>query len=134
MSILDRLISAEGCLLYSELVQVTPEETVLDLIGKTKISLDIGQIRKQLHNSVKLLSYCHTVVLQKHHTLLKPFILPRYQHLTKPTSEISKELMGTNVEQKIMDSSKLNEAARKIRQNFRGHGRFGSRRRRFMDG
>ena len=45
-SILDKLISAEDCLLDSESVQVTPEETVLDLIGKNKISLDIGQIRK----------------------------------------------------------------------------------------
>ena len=133
-SILDRLISAEDCLLDSDSVQVTPEETVLDIIGKSKLSLDIGQIRKQLHNSVKLLSFCHSVVLQKCRTMLKPFILPKYQHLTKPTSEICKELMGSNVEQKIMDSSKLNEAARKISKNFRGRGRFGSRRGRFMGG
>ena len=107
---------------------------MLDFFGKTKTSLDIAQARKMLHNSVKLLSFCHSVVLQKRRTLLKPFILPRYQYLTKPNSEISKELLGSNIEQKILDSSKMSEASKKIRYSFHCGGRGGRfhRRNRYM--
>ena len=134
-SILDKLILVEDCLAESSGdIQATPEERVLDLVGKTQVSLDIAQIPNIFHDSVKLLSFYHAVVLQKRRTLLKPFILPRHQHLTKPNSDISKELLGSNIEQKILDSSKMSEAAKKIRSSFqRGRGGYNHRCNRYMD-
>ena len=71
------------------------------------------------------------MVIQKRKTGIKPFLLHKYHYLTKPSNLVSDKLLGPNVEQKITDSNRLNEAAKKLGRTFNKYqgrgGRFRSR-------
>ena len=116
VSILDSLISSEEAILKGT-------ETVQVIDNKITFSggaiLDVLELRQLLHKSVKLLSFCNAVVLQKRRTMIKPFLAHKFQYLTRPSQDISDQLLGKDMETKISDSHKAVEVGKKIRPFFK---------------
>ena len=102
------------------------DEKVVKVNGLT---LDIPKLQADLHHSFLLLSTCNAVTLLKRKQQLKGYLLPKYQFLTGAANMVTEELLGSNVEQIVMDTTKLHEASlklghrsRRFRTNY--HGRY----------
>ena len=111
VSVMDSLIKLETSLPETKNVSVQQEARSLTL---DKTVYDIQHLRRLLATGVKLLCFGHSACLQKRKTNLRPSLDQRYQYLTKPGNTVTTELLGPNLEQKISDSNKLMEAARRI--------------------
>ena len=82
-------------------------------LGSSK-NWDVSKARKKLDKGIRLLCAGHSVVLEKRHSQLKPFFDPRYHYLLKPLNPVTRELLGDNVDQKIIEANKIAEAAQKL--------------------
>ena len=114
--VLDKLISLEASTQKDGSCVKTEQ-------GKIQIRdclFDVHDMRTKVNDVCRLLCAGNSTVLQKHKGLLKSWVLPKYQYLTKPNNPVSDDLLGPNIEQRICDSAKLSEAARKIGHGFRG--------------
>ena len=80
-------------------------------------SFDVTRLRKEIRDSIKILATGNAVTLMKRHTGLKTYLESQYHHLLKQLNPITSELLGSNLEQKITDYSKLQEVARKLKFN-----------------
>ena len=133
--LLDRFIEIEGTLCTDN---PTKPNIVALQDGKIKIDdteYDFHQLRSLLHQATHLLATCNSVCLLKHKLGLKKHIGEKYHFLTKSSNPVTNELLGPDVEQKVTDSNRVSEVARKLgKNNFRGrssrgrgknYGRFG---------
>ena len=92
-----------------------------NLIQIDNLTLNVPEVHRSIHCAVKLLSTCHSVLLTKRKHELKYYLHPKYHYLTKPSNPVTDQLLGDNVEQKVSDSNKMMEAARKLgRPRYRG--------------
>ena len=94
--------------------------------AETKVSIDKGtlscgdktfnikDLHKDLHKGLRLLCASNAVLLDKRHQQLHPFLDHRYHYLLKPDNPITTELLGDNVDQKIVDANKIFDAACKL--------------------
>ena len=114
--VLDSLISLET-VTQTDRHDVKVEQNKIH-IGKCVF--EVHDMRIKVNDVCRLLCARNSTVLQKRKGLLKSWILPKYQYLTKPNNPVSEELLGPNIEQKICDSTKLSEAAQKIDCTFCG--------------
>ena len=67
-----------------------------------------------MDKGIKLLAMGNCVVLDKRRVQLKSFFDSKYHHLFKPSNPPTTWLLGDGIDQKIMDSNKVHEAAQKI--------------------
>ena len=112
IAILDNLIDFEASLISNENVQVSR-------LGDNKISIlqsaiSVTGMRRLLHRSIKILSIGNAVCLQKRKSALKPYLDRRYHKLTLPNNPVTSDLLGPHLEDKISESNRITEAARKI--------------------
>ena len=130
VSVWDKILKWETALCHKDTVPVTGSLGVLHLDG---MSLDLTDVRRQLDRGIKLLSTCHSVLLDRRRIQLKPFFDNKFHYLLKLGNPISNELLGDNVDQKVAEASKISDAAQKLqlsrpyncRSRFRG--RFNNR-------
>ena len=104
--VLDKLISLEASTQKDGSCVKTEQ-------GKIQIGdclFDVHDMRTKVNDVCRLLCAGNSTVLQKHKGLLKSWVLPKYQYLTKPNNPVSDDLLGPNIEQRICDSAKLSEA------------------------
>ena len=90
--------------------------------AKSKVSIDKGillcgdkkfsikELCKDLHKGLRLLCASNAVLLDKRRQQLHPFLDHRYHYLLKPDNPITNELLGDNVDQKIVDANKIFDA------------------------
>ena len=65
--------------------------------------LDIKQLRLWLRQALKIFSTGNSVVLLKRKVNLRGFLDSKFHHLLKPTNPVTQELLGPDLEQKILD-------------------------------
>ena len=113
IAILDNLIDFEASMktYTTKTVDCDNENATLKLKDS---SLNLTQIRRYLHCAIKILSFRNAICLQKRKSLLKVFLDNRYHYLIKPTNPVTEELLGPDLEQKISESNKIMEVAKKI--------------------
>ena len=77
-------------------------------------TLDVRQIRTWLGDAVKILSVGNSVVISKRRSGLRPFLDVKFHHLLKPTNPVTQDLLGPDLEQKILDGTRASEVGRKL--------------------
>ena len=118
------LVSLLDCLLHFE-ANTSTEGNELKLEDKkiwlNDCSLDIPNMRKAIHNCVHILSLGNAVCLQKRKSNLRPYLERKYHHLTQPSNPVTNDLLGSDLEGKISEFNRINEASRKLyaRQKYR---------------
>ena len=93
------------------MLSVSLDNKTLTVKGK---AFDISMIRKQVDASVKILATGNAVTLIKRRTGLKSYLDTKYHHLLRPSNAVTNELLGSNLEQKITDFSKVQDVAKKL--------------------
>ena len=87
------------------------------------MQFNINAIRSQIDVVLKLLCAGNSTVLQRHKFHLRPTLPSQYHHLLKPTNLVTNELLGDDIDQKILESNKLQEVSCKLHVNHcRGRG------------
>ena len=76
--------------------------------------LDIKQLRLWLGQALKIFSTGNSVVLLKRKVNLRGFLDSKFHHLLKPTYPVTQELLGRDLEQKILDGTRASEVGKKI--------------------
>ena len=119
------LVSLLDCLLHFE-AHTSTEGNELKLEDKkiwlNDCSLDIPNMRRAIHKlQYVFLSLGNAVCLQKRKSNLWPYLERKYHHLTQPSNPVTKDLLGSDLEGKISEFNRLNEASRKLyaRQKYR---------------
>ena len=108
---LDVLMKLE-CILSSEkLPCVKLEKGCIKLDDWT---LDVRQIRTWLGDAMKILSVVNSIVISKHRSGLRPFLDVKFHHLLKPTNPVTQDLLGPDLEQKILDGTRASEVGCKL--------------------
>ena len=74
-------------------------------------------MQEKLVYSIKLLSACNAIMLQKRRVAIRPHLDLKYQPLTKPSNPITKWLLGDNIEQKMTNLYRVSQATRR-KSNF----------------
>ena len=78
------------------------------------IEIDFTDLRSKLGNALHLLTLAHALQLSSRKQALKPFLDFKSHHLLKDTNPVTENLLGPDLEQKIMDPSKISDVARKL--------------------
>ena len=92
-------------------------------ISVKQVKLNFTDIRKDLDKSIHLLCTGHSVVLDKRRVQLRSFFDPKFHYLFKSTNPVTSWLLGDNIDQKIVESTKVQDAANKLQLKFRGSSR-----------
>ena len=112
ISILDNLIRFKaGVGLKGQDVELSDKTVKLKL---TKSKLDIQAIRISLNKAVRILSLGNAVCLQKRKSNWKPYPDRKYHHLVQTSNPVTSELLGADLETKINEFNKMNEASRRL--------------------
>ena len=77
-------------------------------------SLDVWQILTWLGEAIKILSVGNSVVISKCRSGLRPYLDVKFHHLLKPTNPVTQDLLGPDLEQKILDGTRASEVGRKL--------------------
>ena len=78
------------------------------------IEIDFTDLRSKLENALKLLSSTHALQLSQRKQALRPFLDSKFHHLLRDSNPITDNLLGSDLEQKISDSSKIFDVAKKL--------------------
>ena len=78
------------------------------------IEIHFTDLRSKLGNALKLLTSAHALQLPHRKQALKPFLDSKFHHLLRDSNPVTENLLGPNLEQKIMDSSKIFDVAKKL--------------------
>ena len=124
---LDQLVVFEADLSVTGSPKVEVKGSELNIVNGCT-SLNITKLRHLLDKSVRLLCSGHAVTLQKRKSWLKGYLDQRYHYLIRTTNPVTTDLLGPNLDQKISESNRVMEAARKIYSN---RSRFSNPRTRF---
>ena len=84
--------------------------------------LDIRQLRLWLGQALKILTTGNSVVLLKRKLSLQGFLDQKFQNLLKPTNSMTQELLGPDLEQKILDGTRASEIGKCIAKRTRWSG------------
>ena len=112
IAVWDKILKWEAFLLNG--VKDKKFEVDMSTLQHKDLSLDFTSLRKDLDKGIILLCAGHSTVLDKRCNQLRSFFDPKYHYLLKSTNPITKELLGDNVDQKITESTKIYEAAKKL--------------------
>ena len=116
---------------FETLRKIEGEHTSLDS-PNVKLSesseVNIKQMRIWMGQSLKLLSFSNSILLQCHKNNFKSFLDCKYHYLTRESNPITEGLLfGNEVKKSIEESSKVMEMAKKVRKyqsrDFRPRGR-----------
>ena len=113
ISMLDQLVAFEAELAVAKPKHVGATGTTLNIEGSS-VHLNITELGHLLDKSCHLLCMGNAVTLQKRKSWLKGYLDSRYHYLTKASNPVTTDLLGPNLDQKINESNKVMEAARKI--------------------
>ena len=113
----DALLEIETMISSAE-SKVSIDKGIL-LCGDKKF--DIKELHKDLHKGLRLLCTSNSVLLDKRCQQLRPFLDHRYIYLLKPDNPITNELLGDNVDQKIVDANKIFDATHKLHVRKKTH-------------
>ena len=91
--------------------QLTIQNQIVRVDGE---QLDIKQLRLWLGQALKIFSTGNSVVLLKRKVNLRGFLDSKFHHLLKPTNPVTQELLGPDLEQKILDGTRASEVGKKI--------------------
>ena len=86
----------------------------MGVIESGDLSLDITEVRRQLDRSIRLLATAHSVLIDRRRQSLCPLFDNKFAYLFKDSNPATLELLGDNVDQKVVESVKLSEAAQKL--------------------
>ena len=78
------------------------------------IEIDFTDLRSKLGNALCLLTLAHALQLSCRKQALKPYLDFKFHHLLKDSNPVTENLLGPDLEQKITDSSKISDVARKL--------------------
>ena len=134
------LVSAfeQLCLIETVIEKDTISPTIEFKDGKVCINndqfikneFDISKLRTDLGNSLKLLTSAHCTILARRKHNLKPYLDRKFHHLTRDSNPVTNELLGSDLEQRISESMKGVDVARKLTpyrseklRDYRGRGR-----------
>ena len=109
LSVLDSIISMEAYL--SNKGEIACEDRKLKM---GDLTIDCTDIRRTLSSGLQILCCGSAITLQKYKTALKPYLDPKYHNLLRPTNQVTELLLGSDLEQRISDSSRLFEASKKL--------------------
>ena len=117
VSMLDSLLHFEAST-TDDIIELKVEDRKIWL---KNCSLDIPNMRKAIQNCVHILSLGNAVCLQKRKSNLHPYLERKYHHLTQPSNPVTTDLLGSDLEGKISEFNRINEASRKlyVKQKFR---------------
>ena len=105
----------------------------MGVIESGDLSLDVTEVRRQLDRSIRLLASAHSVLIDRRRQSLRHLFDNKFAYLFKDSNPATLELLGDNVDQKVVESVKLSEASQKLhfaRSSSRGRGRFNNNYRR----
>ena len=108
------LVSLLDCLLHFEANNSTELKLEDQKIWLNDCSLDIPNMRKAIHNCMHILSLGNAVCLQTRKSNLRPYLERKYHHLTQPSNAVTNDLLGSDLEGKISEFNRINEASRKL--------------------
>ena len=114
VSALDDLLKFECSLHDEESPRVSAQNGIL---STEKTQLDVQQLRRKLDSGVHLLAVCNSVCLMKRKTALRSSLDPKFHYLIKAGNEVTSDLLGSNLEQKISDSNKILSATKRFYPN-----------------
>ena len=118
---------------FEALCKIEGEHTSSDS-SNVKLSesseINIKQLRIWMGQSLKLLSFSNSILLQHHKNNFKSFLDRKYHYLTRESNPITNGLLfGNEVQKSIKESSKVLEMAKRVRKyhyqsrDFRPRGR-----------
>ena len=107
-------MSEVQCHIEEGKIIVNKDSTDLRTTTTNTVVFDVKKVRLLIDQSVRALTICNSVCLQKRKTGLKGSLYRKYHYLTKPSNKVTDELLGSNLEQQISDCNKILSAARKI--------------------
>ena len=87
---------------------------LLAVLQFDNICSDFTEMRRQLDQSIKLLSTAHCIILDRRRSQLRSFFDPKFHYLFKASNPITSELLGDNVDLKVAEATKISEAAQKL--------------------
>ena len=103
------------CQVEAELQKTTDVSKVQDdSIKVGDIPVNIKSLREQLGASLKLSAAAHSIILQRRKANLKAHIEPKFHFLTHESNPVTNQLFRDNLEQSVVDCSKIAEVANKV--------------------
>ena len=128
VSIWDDILKFESTL-CKKTNHLSQEGSTITIEGNKDVSLDMYNLRKKLDKSIRLLTAGHAVVLDKQKNQLKSFFHQKYHYLLKPSNPVTNFLLGDSLDQRVIESNKVFEAAQKLQfrpavKNYTAHSSF----------
>ena len=108
------LMSQVQCQVDEGKIIVSEDRPDAQTTGTNTVVFDVKKVHLLIDQSVKALSICNSIFLQKRKTGLKSSLDRKYHYLTKLSNKVTDELLGSDLEQQISDCNKILSAARKI--------------------
>ena len=80
-------------------------------------TVNVKNLRTAMGIGLRLLCSCNTIITQRHKAALRPFLDFKFHYLTHKSNLVTDELLGPNLEQKINESIKGSEVAKRLTYN-----------------
>ena len=110
--IFNQLCNIEALLKADCKNKITLNDSNVLVIENTMINFT--DMRRCLGKSIRLLTAAHFNILQRRKVSLHAYIDKKFHYLTRETNPVTSELLGSDLEQKISDSLKTSEAAKRL--------------------